>query len=245
MRNLHPKHKKYLWILVILILLLLGFLIYNFVKKPKATKGYAWQVGSPSGPCSVPCGGGFQYANAYCAAVDSGGNIVQTVDDSYCVNNVGPNPGPYKVACNTQSCVWNIGDWSNCSVPCGGGTQTRSVVCSGGDDSACTDSKPTKSQTCNTQSCDWQYGPWSACSVSCGVDGIQTRTATCPGPTGSCTGTPITQQPCSPAPPLCARQYSDWSTCPVPCGQGTQTRTGQCLRNSSAVDPSNCGPEGQ
>lgn len=56
---------------------------------------------------------------------------------------------------------WNVGGWSDCSVPCGGGTQTRSVTCRRNDgqtvaDSLCTKyvgGKPAASQSCNTQSC--------------------------------------------------------------------------------------------
>lgn len=65
---------------------------------------------------------------------------------------------------------WWTGDWSNCSVSCGGGTQTRSVVCvrnhpgqtghvgdwSDVADTFCTSSglaKPNVSQVCNTHSC--------------------------------------------------------------------------------------------
>ena len=67
---------------------------------------------------------------------------------------------------NIWSYNWNIGGWGNCSVSCGGGTQTRTVNCRRNDgqtvaDSLCTKyvgSKPATSQRCNTHACpDCRY----------------------------------------------------------------------------------------
>ncbi len=56
---------------------------------------------------------------------------------------------------------WSTGEWSSCSVSCGGGTQTREVSCvedieEGIEivaDEFCTESKPVAQQSCNTQTC--------------------------------------------------------------------------------------------
>jgi hypothetical protein len=53
---------------------------------------------------------------------------------------------------------WQTEAWSSCSVSCGAGTQTRSVLCLRNDgtvvsDSYCGAGKPLSSQSCNTQVC--------------------------------------------------------------------------------------------
>jgi hypothetical protein len=72
-------------------------------------------------------------------------------------------------------CQWS--DWSECSLSCGGGTQTRIIETypsNGGQECG---NKAT--QDCNTQNCpiDCQWSDWSECSLSCG-GGTQTRSKT-------------------------------------------------------------------
>lgn len=149
---------------------------------------YQWVPGA-WGTCSVECGGGTQTRTITCA--DMQGN---TAPDWCCTDplgNVGPKPATSQ-ACNTNPCktyLWAIGAWGACSVQCGGGTQTRSVVCEDTTGAVYADSvcvaqvgaKPNTSRVCNTQTCQvprWQVGPWSECSAPCG-GGTQTRTVTC------------------------------------------------------------------
>jgi len=118
--------------------------------------------------------------------------------------------------------------WSECSLQCGGGTQTRT----------CTNPPPSNggahcsgagSQACNTGACTPVNGGWStwgACSASCG-GGTQSRTCTNPPASNGgsdCTGD--STQPCNEA--ECSPVHGDWtawSTCSLTCGGGKKTRT--------------------
>ncbi|VDM44863.1 unnamed protein product [Toxocara canis] len=88
---------------------------------------------------------------------------------------------------------WVAGDWSECTVTCGGGHQTRSVYCierhndSSGvventkvADQYCWQSKrPLTERKCGKKQCpQWVKGDWSACSVTCGK-GYRTRMVEC------------------------------------------------------------------
>lgn len=97
-------------------------------------------------------------------------------------------PCPAEHYCQSGACIaylygWVTGGWSACSVSCGGGSQTRSVVCQRDDgqvvaDSYCSGTKPATSQSCNTQAC---CTPFCVSHDACGDDG-------CGGNCGSCSG---------------------------------------------------------
>ncbi|XP_078354722.1 uncharacterized protein LOC144639299 isoform X2 [Oculina patagonica] len=135
--------------------------------------------------CSVTCGGGTQKLTRTCT------NPPPSNGGKDC-SELGPDEKTGE--CNTQACPTDGGytDWSasECSVTCGGGTQTLSRTCTnpppsnGGKD--CSELGPDKkTQECGTQPCpiDGGYTDWSAskCTVTCG-GGTQTLTRTCTNP---------------------------------------------------------------
>jgi hypothetical protein len=116
------------------------------------------------GPCSVPCGGGTQTASIL---TQKQGN--------------GRDCGPTSRACNTEACPppsqsnvdCKVGDWGECSVPCGGGTQTAPILVNKqGNGQPCSST----SRACNTQECppagtpavDCVVGNFGECSKPCG-----------------------------------------------------------------------------
>jgi len=182
---------------------------------------------SPFSNCTQPCGGGTQTrTRTVITPAANGGAVCGTLSET--------------VPCNQQPCpvnceVGEFSNWSACSQPCGGGTQTRSrtvttLPANGG--TAC----PTlsESQPCNQQGCPVncvmnQWSDWGVCSATCG-GGSQTRTRTVATPAangGTACGPTSETQPCNtnPCPVDCVTgTWSDWGTCSAPCGGGTQTR---------------------
>ncbi|XP_060117802.1 papilin isoform X1 [Heteronotia binoei] len=145
----------------------------------------SWKTGD-WGVCSATCGGGTQIRSVYCVSYDGHGSQ-DVVDDAACAS-LTERPRSAQT-CNMQQCAtWTTGPWSECSVSCGEGIQSRTVACRTGLGSqtqavAClTQPKPPDTQTCIEDNCihevGWHIGGWGLCSKSCD-SGIRTRQVTC------------------------------------------------------------------
>ncbi|MCI4381201.1 hypothetical protein PGIGA_G00248690 [Pangasianodon gigas] len=86
-----------------------------------------WQVGE-QGPCSVSCDLGVALRRVSCVQFD--GKLQREVEDEHCEEGKKP---PLTVPCFTQACSfhWGVQEWSECSVSCGYGIQSRTVSCLG------------------------------------------------------------------------------------------------------------------
>ena len=127
--------------------------------------------------CTVSCGGGEKSRTRSVATPASNGG-------QECEGEATESE-----ACNTGGCPVNCqwgsyGDWSSCSVSCGGGekSRTRPVVTPASNGGQDCEGESTEYEACNTGACpvncQWgSYGDWSSCSVSCG-GGEKSRTRT-------------------------------------------------------------------
>uniref|UniRef100_A0A8C1QNA4 Papilin b, proteoglycan-like sulfated glycoprotein n=1 Tax=Cyprinus carpio TaxID=7962 RepID=A0A8C1QNA4_CYPCA len=138
--------------------------------------------------------------------------------------------------------------FSECSLHCGGGVQTRSVYCINErtsamvDESHCTAQglrKPASQKACNEHPCaEYSVGPFGDCSATCG-EGQQTREVFCVGGRGEhipehhCRGLTRPHDVRSCQRSAChqvLRYYiNDFSLCSRSCGTGTRERRVVCM----------------
>ena len=197
-----------------------------------------WSVGRWS-KCSKSCNGGIKYRTVRCMNDHIGDCAAAT------------KPASTK-SCRKKPCpIWSVGQWSKCSKSCGGGVQTRTIVCKNSHVGKCVvKDKPGSKQTCGELPCPkWIVGKWSSCSKTCN-GGFQTRSATCANSNvGDCivAEKPTTRQKCDEVP--CPYwSVGQWLSCSKSCNGGTRTRTvrcvnrhvGDCLVAEKPIDRETC-----
>ncbi|XP_028394319.1 uncharacterized protein LOC114518504 isoform X2 [Dendronephthya gigantea] len=144
--------------------------------------------------------------------------------------------------CKASGRWTNWTNWNKCTLPCGGGIQTRTRKCI---EKPC-EGNAHQSQLCNAYHCpinghftDWSA--WSACSKSCG-DGQSTRTRKCENPSPKFGGKTCTAQGLGPSKEKqkcnvkdCQisrdggySQWSAWTECSMTCGTGAMSRYRAC-----------------
>ncbi|XP_072264584.1 adhesion G protein-coupled receptor B3 isoform X4 [Pyxicephalus adspersus] len=146
-------------------------------RPPKEVNG-VWEEWSPWSLCSFTCGKGQRTRTRTCTPPQYGGRLCG-------------GPEIQHKPCNIALCpvdgLWQEwSSWSQCSVTCSNGTQTRQRECTPASHGG-SDCKGPYSETreCHNQECtangQWnQWGPWSGCSRSCD-GGWEKRIRTCQG----------------------------------------------------------------
>ncbi|GFS05101.1 SCO-spondin-like [Elysia marginata] len=145
------------------------------------------------------------------------------------------------VQCDVNG-VWSLwSSWSQCSVTCEGGFQTRTRQCNhpakqhGGRDCQ---GESVQTRSCTLDMCPvngvWQaWGPWDACSVTCG-NGTQSRRRNCHGPFYNgeeCQGEANQTRDCMDKHCPVDGVWTDWfpwGECSQTCAGGTRTRHRNC-----------------
>ncbi|CAL1266760.1 unnamed protein product [Larinioides sclopetarius] len=146
-------------------------------------EGVEWIVSEWSG-CEDSCSSSMQSREVHCANED-GVVFPNDACDAVKMPEL-TKPCPKSAMCEA---MWHTSEWSECSVKCGQGIQSRVVFCGTwendsvikiADDKCDPEKKFDGIQNCSAESCAgiWFTGPWNRCSVPCG-GGERTRKVLC------------------------------------------------------------------
>ncbi|XP_012936105.1 A disintegrin and metalloproteinase with thrombospondin motifs 9 [Aplysia californica] len=216
-----------------------------------------WRYGSWT-ECSATCGPGNKHR--YVSCMDYNNNHI---NDSECSHLAQPTK---METCMLKPCGdWRQGEWSDCTVTCGEGIQTRFVVCTFNqqrqDDRFCdVTSRPETEIRCNRGTClsadelsvavitsnkvvgtsHWRIGSWTHCSSTCGT-GWERRHVMCRDERGASDECDKSQKPdefrtCDSG--ECPSWLTeDWGNCTAKdCGMdGVQTRVVACRLSTGEV----------
>jgi hypothetical protein len=100
--------------------------------------------------CTASCGGGIQSRLREIVVPASNGGVCTepTIETRDCNNGVCPVDQP------AQNCVSTWSEWSNCTVPCGGGSQTRNrIIQVPASNGGTCDGQMTETRSCNLNAC--------------------------------------------------------------------------------------------
>ena len=186
----------------------------------------------PWSRCSAACGGGQQLRQYV---------VLETAENGGVECAFG-NHTEQRRACNqaacSRDCVGSWGDWTECTVACGGGGTRRRRFhvdmphAAGGKRCEARHGQTEEDKSCGNQpcvvDCEGAFEPWSRCTRACGTGGTSSRRyivsrreagggKLCPRAHESMETRPCNDKPC---PADCVGGWGPWTACSETCGAG-------------------------
>lgn len=198
--------------------------------------GAFWQEGN-WGECTGECESGTQSRQVTCVQKNLGKLTEVSADQC----PVGQKPEEIRNCASAPcSAKWETSEWSQCSLECGRGLQTRDVKCISGANEMpaekCKEEKPTSVQSCVQKVCDTsivgdecadasedcegyginlctEYGDWAKdnCKLTCSFCSKTAVAQTNPGAQGESTCQDITADCPAYGSGICQGEYASWA----------------------------------